>query len=519
MKFVIALLALPALVVAIPAYPGGWTCEQPDKTSTGGVQVLTGSPSYHFSVYETYNGTYATIKDDEDDFIKFAVLDKEGRFAPSKYVVGKVDIADLPGLGIKLDLTEDSSVIAAECQERDYCKWHTQHNGASHKSPPSGMKNNLVIPIIFKNHRGTDLMLEGMELDLFNDVTLSVKDFFSKQSYGKLTLTTTIAEPVDLSWTEEECTANQSGLTTALHPCLLEAIKAFGDVKEYDIISFMHSGRGAEYGNQDGDGVYYDDRVWSHSWEIEGVGRYAIFSAFYGVVNNHGPRLGTIVHEIAQALGLPTMYGDFPGYGLGYFDAMANPFGFDGTLKNPGSMSAYTKMRAGWAEVIEVAVEDTFKVKAAHLSNKVYKISHGFSATEYLLIENRQSADYDEGMRQGGLVIYHVDETANSIAGYPGQGKAWPANHYRVAVIQPDGRFDLEQMEMEGDKGDVFHGEGYNGINDFGRLKNGDEVPGEPSTKAYAGGKFVSSGVSISEISDSDDIMSFTVAFADAEEE
>jgi M6 family metalloprotease-like protein len=522
MKFFATILALPGLALAIPAYPGAWTAEQPDKMSTGATQILVGTASYHFSVMETYNGTYTTIKDHKDDFIKVAVLNKEGRLTPSEHILGKVDEKELPGLGIEMEITEDSNVVAAACNERAYCKWHAQHNGASHSKPPSGNKKNLLIPVIFKNHKGMDLMLDGLEDDMFNDDDISVKDYFSKQSYGKLILTTTFADPVDLSKTETECTGNESGLTTDLHVCLteaLQAIKAKHDIKTYDTISFMHSGRGAEFGNQDIDGAYYDDRVWSHAWEIEGVGRYAIFSAFYGVVNDHGPRLGTLVHEIAQALGIPTMYGDFPGYGLGYFDAMSNPFGFDGTLRNPGSMSAYTKMRAGWAEVVDVTNPGTVTVESSSLSNKIYKISHGYSATEYLLIENRQSEDYDQGMRQGGLVIYHIDETANNIAGHPGQGSLWPTNHYRAAVIQADGRFDIERMESEGDKGDVFHLSGYNGINDFGTLRHGDEVIGEPTTRAYAGGKFVESGVSIDQISESSDSMTFDVNFADDDEE
>jgi len=520
MNIYIATLVLPVLASAIPAYPAGWTCQQPDKSSIGGVQVLIGTPAYHFSVYETYNGTYTTVKDKEDGFIKFAVLDTEGRFAPSKYIAGKVDEADLPKLGLTMDLIEDSHVVAKKCEESDYCMWHAQHNGASHASPPAGKKTNLVIPIIFKNHKGIDLMIGDMEQDLFNDDYLSVKDYFLKQSYGKLSLTSEIAKPVTLEKTEAECTVNMAGLTRALHDCLMEAVDAVKEnVNSYDIVTFMHSGRGAEFGNQDIDGTYYDDRVWSHSWELPDIGRYAIFSAFYGVSNSHGPRLGTLVHEIGQALGIPTMYGGFPGFGLGFFDSMASPYGFDGTLSRPGSMSAYTKMRIGWADVVEVKDDGPVSVEAVHLSNKIYKISNGFSATEYLLIENRQAHEYDEGIRQGGLVIYHIDETANNVAGHPGQGILWPANHYRAAVIQPDGRFDLELMESEGDKGHFFHDAGYSGINDFGVIRFGDEIVGQPTIQSYAGGEFTATGISIAEISASGDVMSFSVYFADAADE
>lgn len=36
-------------------------------------------------------------------------------------------------------------------------------------------------------------------------------------------------------------------------------------------------------------------------------------------------RIGAAVHEIAQAMGAPTQYGEYPGYGLGYYSTTSLP--------------------------------------------------------------------------------------------------------------------------------------------------------------------------------------------------
>ena len=73
-------------------------------------------------------------------------------------------------------------------------------------------------------------------------------------------------------------------------------------------------------------------------------------------------------------------------------------------------------------------------------------------STTNQLIENRQEEGYDKGLTQPGIAIYHIDELANNIGSHPGD-KHFPRDHYIVALIQADGRFDLERMEDEGDTG------------------------------------------------------------------
>jgi hypothetical protein len=321
-----------------------------------------------------------------------------------------------------------------------------------------------------------------------------------------------------------------------MHECLKLALTKSLDGKDttgYDTVAFVHSGYGAEYGGQDEHGTYYTDRIWSHAWEIDAPeysGRYALFSAFYSIDNGHVNRVGVAVHEIAQAMGAPTLYG-LPGnggYGLGYYDVMSNPWGFDGTLESCGSMSAYTKHLFEWVTVEDITKDGTMTLGSSDMSNKVYKISQGFPRAEYLLIENREITMYDIGMHQPGVAILHVDMAASDLAGHKDDGM-YPVNHYRVALIQADGRFDLERGENAGDMGDLFNGFRFAGVDSKGVMDlHGDRMIDEkgvtngyrgvirthPTTQSYQEGKLRDTGLAISGVSVASEKMQFTVTFS-----
>ena len=102
-------------------------------------------------------------------------------------------------------------------------------------------------------------------------------------------------------------------------------------------------------------------------------------------------------------------------------------------------------------------------------------------------------------------MIWHIDTTAggNSNEGYPGQS-GWPenGNHYKVAVLQADGDYDLEHGYNRGDGGDVYHASGVSSIG-----------PGPgiyPSTDSYQGGTILQTFVTIDSIANAGgDIMQF----------
>eukprot|EP00545_Synedropsis_sp_CCMP1620_P002636 CAMPEP_0119016352 /NCGR_PEP_ID=MMETSP1176-20130426/12370_1 /TAXON_ID=265551 /ORGANISM="Synedropsis recta cf, Strain CCMP1620" /LENGTH=508 /DNA_ID=CAMNT_0006969727 /DNA_START=83 /DNA_END=1609 /DNA_ORIENTATION=+ len=502
----------------MPANSKSFSPAQPDGHPTACQLQLIGNPGYHNVICQAApEGYYSTAVNKDDGYIYYGEI-KDGELVPGDTKVGDADPEDK---GIAMYQTESADVAEKKCEANDYCKWKIDNNGMSGHSPPGDEYDNLIIPIQFADHSDRDMKLKQIEKDIFNDDHISVKDYFETMSGGTLTWTNTFAKTITLSKSESECADDVSGTSTKIHECLKEALQKVAEDQgvfetDYDGITFLHSGYGAENGNKDAFQTYIDDRIWSHSWAIESdeyTGRYALMSAWYGTHNGRYMHAGTAIHEIGQMLGAPTLYGPEPGNGLGYYDAMSNPYGFDGDLHHPGSMSAYTRMLLEWADVVEITDNGAYTIEANSISNKVYKISKGFPTDQYYLIENRMNKGYDKGLSGPGLAIYHIDGKANGKPGYPGDG-VYPKNHYRVALIQADGRFDLEMEEDQGDNGDLFYAGSVNGFSPTGPLVNGESTGAEhPNTKAFGATGLQDTGLTITNISVPGETMTFTVEF------
>lgn len=507
------------------AYPGIWTALQPNGDSTGTEQMLVGTAEYHFAVVETEASFYPTIRNDEG-WIHYATRGKDGRYLPTNILVDRSSDPDTH-THLEKAVHENRHVVHAKCMERDFCKWREIQKLEQNQTvlATQGSILNLVIPFQFSDHTTRELVaVKDLEF-LFNGPNLSVQHYFDEQSYGKLEVVSELTPWVQIPYTEQDCTGKLSGLTMSLHTCLEAAMKEASKLlSSWDTVlgsavtvTFVHSGYAAEFGGNDVDGQWYEDRIWSHAWELQSPiyqGRYAIISDKYDRKNARMNRVGVAVHELAQALGAMPLYGEYPGYGLGYYDMLANPWGFDGTLTHCGSMSPYTKNLFGWVDVETIDSDGTYELTQSFESNKVYMIRRGFPEGEYLLIENRQEEGYDKGLNQPGLAIFHVDLQANNAAGHP-QKRDFPVDHYVVALLQADGRYDLERMEDEGDTGDLFHGGRFTGVGPDGAFRPDGTLSnhGHPNTNSYHSGKELPTGVSILDISASSRVMSFRVTF------
>jgi M6 family metalloprotease-like protein len=229
--------------------------------------------------------------------------------------------------------------------------------------------------------------------------------------------------------------------------------------------------------------------------------------------------MGIITHELLHTFGTfdlddPTASasGPFMG-GIGAYCLMSTPYGYDGNnLARPSSISSYTKYNIGWVVPTEIIADGIYEIGSAASTTDVYLIRLRYAENEYLMIENRQPERFDSDIYgNGGLVIYHIDESKFSVdstgqetPGFPGQ-EGWPenGNHYRVAVLQRDGLYDLENYRNVGDEGDLWI-MGYD-------LLPGDGGMNYPNTDSYQNGTIISTGITISEISESNAIMTFRV--------
>ena len=104
---------------------------------------------------------------------------------------------------------------------------------------------------------------------------------------------------------------------------------------------------------------------------------------------------------------------------------------------------------------------------------KVYKLwKDGKPGTEYFLAENRQQVNYDSHNPGAGLLVWHIDDTMSDNTNN---------DHYWVALLQADGKKDLEKLPApgtEGDGGDPFPGSRNN--------KNLNDTT-NPNSLSYAG--------------------------------
>lgn len=241
------------------------------------------------------------------------------------------------------------------------------------------------------------------------------------------------------------------------------------------------------------------------------MNKYNVNPSLWGIRGTKIGHIGVVAHELGHVLGLPDLYDGGSGNGIGSYGLMGNSWGFDGSQYYPPIMSPWSKMQVGWIEPKMIDSDGTFAVEASGMTEDIYRIDLGIGphASEYLLIENRQSFGFDAKLPQGGLAIWHIDEDAkHRTPGFPGQS-GWPtnANHYRVALLQADGGYHLERRRNRGDAGDLFHGDSVSSIGPSITLKDGPF----PNTDSYQGGTITRTGVRIDSISKVGTRMTFSV--------
>ena len=273
----------------------------------------------------------------------------------------------------------------------------------------------------------------------------------------------------------------------------------------------------------------YKDRIWTHQWELFGdsfgnnigpfvsndgikVWKYQMAPVLWGLCGSSVAHVGAIAHEIGHTLGLPDLSdADGSGNGIGGYDLMSDPWGFDLSQQRPSQLSAWSKMKLGWLEPHQPEVGLNRISYAEDSSNfpQLYKIGDGefnFPPNEYLLIEYRTKTGMDVDLPGEGLLIYHIDElervSGNAEEGHPWQSDGFPSNgkHYMVALLQADRLYSLERGINNGGSRDFFHG-GYINLLSTSKDANSPMLGPFPNTDSYQNGNVVQTGVQIFDIS------------------
>jgi hypothetical protein len=193
--------------------------------------------------------------------------------------------------------------------------------------------------------------------------------------------------------------------------------------------------------------------------------------------NGSPVNIGVFCHEFGHFFGLPDLYDiDGSSQGLDEWALMAagNYARSDGS--SPAHLCGWSKIQLGWTTAINVTSNMTnVTIPQAETDSVVYRLwTNGTMGNQYFLVENRQRTLFDAFLPGGGLLIYHVDDAIGGNG--PNRNEWYPgftsSGHYKIALEQADGRWELEQSSGTGplaaDNGDPWPGStGNNAFDDL----------------------------------------------------
>lgn len=237
-----------------------------------------------------------------------------------------------------------------------------------------------------------------------------------------------------------------------------------------EALFIVHAGPGAEATGR-------DTHIHSHSWNVpQGIRLDGVRFARYAMEPEDG-NIGVFGHELAHSFfGLPDLYdGTYRSAGIGRWSMMAGgSWGGGGTL--PAHFDAWCKKRIGFIEPYPVVgnYEDIVLEPVELVDDVLIAWRHGNWQREYFLIENRQRIGSDQSLPGSGLLIWHIDEQVNNNNNpwWPGENEG----HYKVALEQADGNYDMEHNRNNGDMNDPWSG------GEYGRIFSAET---EPSSRDY----------------------------------
>jgi len=425
-----------------------------------------------YARYENEEG-YSAVYDTDKGLYCYALV------AAGQFVSSGVSLTEDPPQGLRRHLRESDEVRKRKFERR--FEMMNPPVGAGGNVPTmrtigiddgllegpkihSGIVQGLTILVEFQDIRteataqDIEKMLNGTSEDEYGNYC-SVRDYFLTMSNGKLDYTNRVYGPILLS-------RNRSYyLYTYQNEIVLEVLEALEsqgvDFSEFDAngdglvdaINIMYAGE-TQYVAQ--------SWLWPHNFYIKKqLG--SVRTHFYQICSLESKSIGTFCHENGHMLcRFPDLYDygsrdqDYEkSSGMGRYCLMSSGNHLDGG-RTPSPVCGYLRGLAKWPEEV-VLLNENGSFGAIHsdyrkLYKYVVKTNEVGVDTEYFIIENRSRMGMDEFLPSSGLAVYHCD-----ILGSNEWEEGTPARHYQCALLQADGRNDLERDPYNrGDAGDLF---------------------------------------------------------------
>jgi M6 family metalloprotease-like protein len=459
--------------MTIPFQGKEFTFSQPDGTTLR----VRGFGDQHFATFETLDG-YTLVEDPASGFYEYATLSADGvDLVPTGVLPGRIAPLAL-GVAPGLRITPD----AARAKARTIpglpvgnTRWRQRRRRALREraaplargvltAPPqratTGDFVGLCLLVQFPDVPHT---IPREEVEAFcNDPGYrgfdnngSVYDYFHESSHGKLRYNTVVTEYYTARHPRSYYTNERVAQPSRAWELIKEALAALRS-RGFDFSQLTVDDERCVYALN----VFYAGDIvnghamglWPHAYHLQTRVELApgVFAYDYQFTNM-GPELtlGTYCHENGHMLcDFPDLY-DYgnESSGVGAYCMMG--LGANADPKNPPHMGAYLKYRAGWADRVMVAEPN---MRGALRAGVNEFLIHARSQTEYYLVENRLQTRRDRSLPDSGLAIWRIDERGDN-----SDEQMTPRNHYECALVQADGRFDLERRQFHlGDAGDLF---------------------------------------------------------------
>ena len=421
----------------------------------------------HYARYEDLNG-FSVIYDDQLGLFCYA------RLAAGSFRSTGTPITENPPAGLVRHLQEVHEVVSAKASARK--RRRAAMAGGRHEAavvrafgPNQGLLEGrvlsigtvkgLTILVNFQDLSSTvtradvDEMLNGTNYTRNGNIC-SAREYFHRVSSGKLNYTNVVVGPYTLS-RGREFYVNNLLVEEALQLAVADGL----DLTQFDsrhenkidALNVLYAGQ-----------TQYRGELWPHNWYIDlqfGAMKTELYLLTSLGRTAADLSIGTFCHENGHLLcRFPDMYdygereGDMvKSAGIGSYCLMGSGNHNDNG-RSPSPVCAYLRDLAGWCDrEVDLGVGGDFEAKQGDYNTVMkYRTS---KPNEYFLIENRSRIGLDRGLPASGLAVYHCDTLGSNELQH---GTA--AQHYQCALLQADGRRDLELNVNPGD-GDDLYGE------------------------------------------------------------
>ncbi len=287
--------------------------------------------------------------------------------------------------------------------------------------PVTGNMNIVVLKVDFPDE--SPATPQATLQALFNGASNSLKDFYSKNSYGTFTVSSSVLPNSESWYTLPNVESYYVGNAFQLIQDAVDVFDPYVNFYSYSKIIVIHDGQDRSISGSDG--------IWPSGF-LPNDNYYTPISTnekdFYGgycQVSEETP-LGGVCHEFGHCLGLPDEY-DTVGsnhycdkWSLMDSGSWNYVSGDAGT--SPAELMAYDRIKLGWipaANIMTLPLTTNllrwayvYPLETSATNCQVIKVV--VDADHYYLIEYRKQVEYDLALPDQGILVSEIDETLDT---------------------------------------------------------------------------------------------------------